>query len=287
MTQPSAPSRATAAFGAQGLLLDLINNPADPGYAAVAARRMKRDEPRQQVKDKVLTAVGAALIGVLLVVAYLHTHRIAPATSRTHDALVSKVRSAQQDARALQQQIETLQSQISDVRDRILPRAGQLLNELQLMRIEAGTLAVFGSGVLVTLGAQTKSGVTPAPRAGSTSIATTSTLTDRDVRSVVNELWHDGAEAISVNDIRLTPTSAIRFAGQAVLVDFQPVTSPYRIRAIGDPDVLVTNFASSAVVSRYHTLAGLGDVQFSFAEQPRVDIKAGTVAAVHYAQAAS
>ena len=56
------------------------------------------------------------------------------------------------------------------------------------------------------------------------------------MRSVVNELWSDGAEAIAVNGIRLTPTSAIRFAGDAVLVDFQPITSPYRIDAIGDAD---------------------------------------------------
>ena len=76
------------------------------------------------------------------------------------------------------------------------------------------------------------------------------------MRSVVNELWHDGAEAISVNDVRLTPTTAIRFAGEAVLVDFQPITSPYTIRAIGDRHVLETGFVDSAVASRYQTLAG-------------------------------
>ena len=45
---------------------------------------------------------------------------------------------------------------------------------------------------------------------------------------MVNELWADGAQAMSVNDVRLTPTSAIRFAGQAVLVDFQPLLPPVR-----------------------------------------------------------
>ena len=65
-------------------------------------------------------------------------------------------------------------------------------------------------------------------------------LTDRDVRGVVNELWPDGAEAIAVNDVRLTPDRAIRFAGEAVLVDFQPITSPYMIGAIGDADELTT-----------------------------------------------
>ena len=47
----------------------------------------------------------------------------------------------------------------------------------------------------------------PGAAAGAPS-TTAHILIDRDVRSVVNQLWADGAEAISVNGIRLTPTSA-------------------------------------------------------------------------------
>ena len=35
--------------------------------------------------------------------------------------------------------------------------------------------------------------------------------------------------------MRLTSTSAIRFAGVAILVDFRPLTPPYVISALGDP----------------------------------------------------
>ena len=87
-------------------------------------------------------------------------------------------------------------------------------------------------------------------RAGTTPIASAAALTDLDVRAVVNELWHDGALAVAVNGIRLTPTSTIRFAGLAVLVDFQPVTAPYTVTAIGDPDALITGFTDSAVADR-------------------------------------
>ena len=38
-------------------------------------------------------------------------------------------------------------------------------------------------------------------------------------KCLVNGLWQAGAEAISINGQRLTSTSAIRFAGQAILVD--------------------------------------------------------------------
>jgi uncharacterized protein YlxW (UPF0749 family) len=52
---------------------------------------------------------------------------------------------------------------------------------------------------------------------------------------VVNALWAAGAEAVAVNGRRVTGTTAIRQAGDVVLVNFHAVSSPYRVRAIGDP----------------------------------------------------
>jgi uncharacterized protein YlxW (UPF0749 family) len=103
------------------------------------------------------------------------------------------------------------------------------------------------------------------------------------VRSVVNELWHDGAEAISVNDIRLTPTSAIRFAGEAVLVDFEPISSPYVVQAIGDADALAVAFADSAVAGRYQTLSSAKGIGFSFTDATDLELPAAASAQLRYA----
>ena len=100
---------------------------------------------------------------------------------------------------------------------------------------------------------------------------------------MVNELWAVGAEAISVNDIRLTPTSAIRFAGEAVLVDFEPISPPYVIRAIGNADRLDTGFAASDVASRYQTLAGVEGIGFSFDERSRLQLPGAAVGTLAYA----
>jgi uncharacterized protein YlxW (UPF0749 family) len=100
---------------------------------------------------------------------------------------------------------------------------------------------------------------------------------------VVNELWHDGAEAVSVNDIRLTPNSAIRFAGDAVLVDFQPIDSPYVVRAIGNSDALAVAFADSDVASRYQTLRGAKGIGFSFDGSDRLELPASAAPALRYA----
>ena len=58
----------------------------------------------------------------------------------------------------------------------------------------------------------------------------------KDLQYVANGLWEAGAEAISINGQRLTSTSSIRFAGDAILVDYRPLARPYVVTALGDPD---------------------------------------------------
>jgi uncharacterized protein YlxW (UPF0749 family) len=218
-------------------------------------------------------------------VAYVRTHRSAPAAAKVHDRLVERVRQAQHAADDLDARARSLEQQLTGAQQRALP-GGSVTRNLDQRQLLAGQTAVSGPGMTVTLREPTTKTSSPtAGRGGTTSIGATNILTDRDVRSVVNELWRDGAEAIAVNDVRLTPTSAIRFAGQAVLVDLQPITPPYRITAIGDEDVLSTNFAQSPVASRYQTLAGADGIGFSFDESDHLKLPGSASVALRYATA--
>lgn len=60
---------------------------------------------------------------------------------------------------------------------------------------------------------------------------------DSDVQLLVNALWATGAESIAINNRRLTSTSAIRSAGDAILVNYQPLLPPYKISAIGSKSI--------------------------------------------------
>lgn len=274
----SRPDRLVSAR----LLIELVDNTLDPGYAA-AAKRRGPDAPRRWY-DRPAVIVGCLLIGFLLVVAYVHTHRSAPQVTKVHDSLVSRVRTAQHDADDLANQVNALEQRLAGEQDRALPKSAAQLSRAELA---AGQLAVTGPGLTVTLSEPPAPTASPSSgRGGTVPIGATNILTDRDVRSVVNELWHDGAEAVSVNDIRLTPDSAIRFAGQAVLVDFQPINPPYRIRAIGDADGLATAFAASSVASRYQTLSGVEHIGFTFSESSHLTLPAGAPAAPRYAKVA-
>ena len=63
---------------------------------------------------------------------------------------------------------------------------------------------------------------------------------DVDVLRVVNELFAAHAEAVSVNNQRVGPRTAIRCVGPAILVNQVAVATPFKIEAIGDPGTLLS-----------------------------------------------
>jgi uncharacterized protein YlxW (UPF0749 family) len=268
-------------------LVDLVLDPRDPGYEAAARRRAGRGTGTRPWYDRPAAALGALVIGFVLAVAWVHTHRGAPEAAKVHDSLVQRARTARDATTKLAQDEAALDAQLARLRDSALAGSSGVVRDLNRSRLLAGELAVTGPGLEVRLaepsGAATATDV-PGPgeptRTGGGHI-----LIDRDVRSVVNQLWADGAEAVSVNGIRLTPTSAIRFAGDAVLVDFQPISSPYVVDAIGDADALATGFAASEVASRYQTLASARGIGFSFHEKGKLTLPAAPGTAPQYAHA--
>lgn len=94
-----------------------------------------------------------------------------------------------------------------------------------------GLTEVTGPGVIVTLSDSKKD---------SSSVLNPSTLLvhDADVLSVINELKNAGAEAISINDQRLVPTTSISCGGNIIDINGEKVGAPFVIKAIGLPEQL-------------------------------------------------
>ena len=94
-----------------------------------------------------------------------------------------------------------------------------------------GLTEVTGPGVIVTLSDSTKD--------ASTSLDPSSLLVhDLDVLSVINELKNAGAEAISINDQRIIPTTGIICGGNIIDINGEKVGAPFEIKAIGLPEQL-------------------------------------------------
>lgn len=277
---------APAGRGAADVLTGLIANPLDPGYAAAAARRAQTPAgPRADRAERAMAAVGAFVIGIVLVVAYASENRAAPRRAALHDELVTQVQHAETVNDDLEAQAQRLAQEVRQARDAANPGGPEAAAALARLEIAAGALAVSGPGLSVLLSDSNapRPGPTDGGRSGVPGAYPTGLIGDRELRSVVNTLWSGGAEAIAINGVRLTVTSAIRFAGEVVLVDFRPITSPYRVDAVGDPEGLAVTFADSAVASALRTLDAVGQLGFEFRSESDLRLPAAAVGAPRYA----
>lgn len=94
-----------------------------------------------------------------------------------------------------------------------------------------GMTDVTGPGVIITLSDSKKD-------ANSVLNPNELLVHDGDVLSVINELKNAGAEAISINDQRIVPTTGIICGGNIIDINGQKVGAPFEIKAIGLPEQL-------------------------------------------------
>jgi uncharacterized protein YlxW (UPF0749 family) len=83
----------------------------------------------------------------------------------------------------------------------------------------------------------------------------------RDVQAVVNALWAGGAEAMTIMNVRVIATSAVRCVGNTLLLHGRPYSPPFAITAVGDPQRLSAALASAEGVVQFREAAadfGLG-----------------------------
>jgi uncharacterized protein YlxW (UPF0749 family) len=140
-----------------------------------------------------------------------------------------------------------LRAEVAERQREALREHGGGGGRLETLQILSGAVAVHGPGVkLVVDDAEgSGTGADGEPR-GSSGFSDTGRVRDRDLQRVVNGLWESGAEAVSVNGQRLTALSAIRAAGDAILVDNKPLAPPYTMLAVGNGKSFSTRFQDSA-----------------------------------------
>ncbi|SDY20269.1 Uncharacterized conserved protein YlxW, UPF0749 family [Modestobacter sp. DSM 44400] len=252
---------------------------ADPG---AAARRSTRRFPRGQV----LVALTLVLAGFLSAVTYREAAAGAQGRQQVREALIDDINRQSAATDELADQLEALTADVTRTRAEALTASAvgqRALGRLQVAEQGAGLVAVSGPGLEVTVGNAAPDSDSD-PVGGSPAVAESGLVQDSDLQLVVNALWSAGAEAISINGQRLGPTTTIRQAGGAVLVDFRPVASPYQVLAVGDPDDLANGFLSSPEASYVVGLQQEYGLQFDFARADDLSLPAGTIPEVRWAQ---
>lgn len=222
------------------LINELLHRPIDPGYAAAAARRRREGADRPQRPTGALVLVTSLAIGLVFgISAQTLGNRQTERTNARAD-LIAQIEARQERVEANSARVGALQEEVARAQEQVLldsagPAAAGVSSQLLAA---VGAVAVQGPGVVVTLDDA------PVDSGADSAVKNEGRVLSRDLQIVVNALWAAGAEAVDVNEQRLTSRSAIRFAGEAILVNYRPLTRPYVVRAIGDPDRLGAEFAA-------------------------------------------
>jgi uncharacterized protein YlxW (UPF0749 family) len=230
---------------------------------------MERPAPR------VTVAIAAALLGFLAVLAARQPPRASRELRRLE--LVDLIRDQDDRVRRLRTEVRSLEGQLAagtGTEDLV-----RLRRQVEAMAARAGGGAVHGPGVVVTLD---DSSANRSPTGDPNDLI----VHERDIQTVVNALWGAGAEVVAVNGERLTAISAVRCAGNTLLLHGALHSPPYRVAAIGDPNRLGAAIADQPGIDRLGQAADAFGLGF---EVERTSIRIGSAtptAAVAWARPA-
>ena len=270
------------------LLQSLLSNHLDPGYAAAAAERRRLGARRQPMAERWWQGVAALLIAVVFAAAVAQARTTAPGVTAARQALAGSVNSAQDRVDQLTAARAALAAQSDEVARRELTADATgraLLAGLDSASLGAATTAVSGPGLKLTV---TDPGASP----DLTDVSKQrvpgrrQVILDRDLQLVVNALWAARAEAVSVGGVRIGPDVTIRQAGGAILVDNQPITSPYIVLAIGAPQTMRDSFEASSGLQRLRLLETAYRAGVTVSTEDELSVPAGNTREVRFAERA-
>lgn len=225
------------------LLNELFANPLDEGYAQAAARRAVAGEDASsgdRSRGSVALMFGLLGLGLLLTLAVLQVQQEEGVVSAERESLIEEIDAASARTSELEEIVSSLEEDITQLQASALQNAAameELRGSMSSTQVAVGATAVAGPGIVVEVD-DAEPGSVADPDVDESMLD----VFDADLQQVVNGLWAAGAEAVGVNGERIMPTTAIRSVNEVVLVNLRPLQSPYEVTAIGDPDMLSSEF---------------------------------------------
>lgn len=267
------------------LLTNVMDHSLDGGYAEAAKRRgvEGRSGMPRTVRAKLWLGLGLVLAALVVTVGAVHARASAPELAKEKEELIKRIEDGDGRTDSLQHRVDVLRTDVHDRQRKALRRHGG--DGTQATEVLSGAVPVHGRGVkLVVNDAKDvgSPGQGGARRSGG--FSDTGRVRDRDLQRVVNGLWRSGAEAVSINGQRLTGLSAIRAAGDAVLVDNKPLVPPYTVLAIGQGEKLSRAFRDSADGEYLHVLQKEFGVRSSISTHEELRLPAAPSLAVRTAR---
>ncbi|WP_170297243.1 DUF881 domain-containing protein [Georgenia thermotolerans] len=259
------------------LLREVLDNPLDAGYRqwAERAKGSQQSAPSSGWR-RVAVVAACAVIGAGAV---WSARELRPQvqTDSARSLLVEEIGQRRAEGDALSAENDRALAEVERLqRDALAGVDEAVLEHAEELGIVSGQTPVHGEGIVVEL---TDSAAAQRDEPGSDD----QRVKDIDLQVVVNALWASGAEAIAINGQRLGMTSAVRMAGQAVLVNLEPIVSPYRIEVIGDPNALQTKLSRTSAATHLSVLRETYDISVEIRRAKDLELAGRQARSLHAA----
>lgn len=260
------------------LLREVVERPLDPGYAAAAERRRTGHGPAMPWWRRGLLLLVAAALGLGTVWAARELRVPGEGAIEARQLLLSEIETGMAEGERLRaantelvEHIEAVQAQSLEGPD------ADYLDYIRLLAHNAGGARVSGPGLQITLDDSREA------QAGEPD-SEMGRVQDLDLQVLANGLWLAGAEAVAINGHRLSSVSAIRSAGPAIFVDLAPLTRPYVVEAIGDPEQMQARMTRSTAGSHLGTLRDSFGISVDIATAEALELPGSTARTLRHAE---
>lgn len=254
-----------------GLINYLTATSLDQDYADVAERRTADPQAAAKERSSRWPAPAAmamlAIFGLLITTAFVQTSRTSDDAKARHAQLVKQVVARKAQLASQRERADALRSEAETLQTLYLQATAQgrsLQSRLTTLGLTTGADPARGPGVRVV--------VDNGPATGGEEAE----VLDVDVQKLVNGLWLSGAEAIAINNQRLTSLTAIRSANTLITVNLVRLSPPYTIDAIGDPDKMAARFIDTPGGQWWLDLQALYGLKFAINSEESLTLPAAS-----------
>lgn len=182
--------------------------------------------------------IGGFVVGFMLTVRAGAAPQSISTSRNTAESLsvtrVSELRARQRD---LKTKLTLLRAEQSDLQRNATENQGNLQDlraQIDAQNQLAGLTPLRGPGVVVTL--DDSESTLPQDAVDVNRYI----VHQQQLVTLVGVLWNNGAEAISINEQRVTDQTSIYCVGSTIIINQELFAPPFTIRAIGDPVTLET-----------------------------------------------
>lgn len=232
---------------------------------------------KQKIQLPIILIVVGVAVGLFLTAQWKvpqvrNANPIAPflALRDTRKDLVAEQLQLKRQIASLQKNIDLESAQSKD------SESANLIDKSQDLKNKIGLTEKIGSGIVVTLD--------DAPKGPGTIDNITHAA---DLRDIVNVLWINGAEAISINGERVVANTSIDCIINTIMINSTKTTPPFTILAVGDSYKLEKALRENATLADLWKRVKNDGVIFNVSTSWRVKIPAFNGSFIlHYAKKA-